>query len=76
MNSIFRNIKENNNLDFLEESDDEEEFENILPDKFVDLNKEIKMKCVFMENFDSWKPIEISNENISPRREIICYKKK
>ena len=76
MNSLFRTIKENENLDFLEESDDEEEFENILPDKFVDLNKEIKMKCVFMENFDSWKPIEISNENISPRREIICYKKK
>ena len=76
MNSLFRIIKENKNLDFLEESDDEEEFENILPDKFVYLNKEIKMKCVFVEKFDSWKPIEISTENISPRREIICYKKK
>ena len=29
MNSLFRTIKENNNLDLLEESDDEEEFENI-----------------------------------------------
>jgi hypothetical protein len=76
MNSIFRTIKENENLDLLEESDDEEEFENINLDKFVDLEKEVKMKCVFMSKFDSWKPIEISNNNISPRREIICYKKK
>ena len=35
MNSLFRNIKENGNLDLLEESDDEEEFENIALDKFV-----------------------------------------
>ena len=34
------------------------------------------MKCVFIKKFDSWKPIEISNNKISPRREIICYKKK
>ncbi len=34
------------------------------------------MKCVFMKKFDSWKPIEISKDKISPRREIICYKKK
>ena len=74
MNSLFRTIKENENLDFLEESDDEEEFENILPDKFVDLNKEIKMKCVFMENFDSWKPIEISNENISQEGKLFMKK--
>jgi hypothetical protein len=76
MNSLFRTIKENRNLDLLEESDDEEEFENINLDKFVNLEKEIKMKCVFMKKFDSWKPIQISNEKISPRREIICYKKK
>ena len=76
MNSIFRTIKENSNLDLLEESDDEEEFENINLDKFVNLEKEIKMKCVFMKKFDSWKPIEISKDKISPRREIICYKKK
>ena len=44
------------------------------PQQMVGL--EIKMKCVFISKFDSWKPIEISNNNISPRREIICYKKK
>ena len=47
MNDIFRDIKENRNLDFLEESDDDEEFENIAEDKYVDLTKEIKFKCVY-----------------------------
>ena len=76
MNSLFRTIKENKNLDLLEESDDDEEFENISIDKFVNLDKKLKMKCVFIQKYDSWQPIEISNDKISPRREIICYKKK
>jgi hypothetical protein len=59
MNKIFRNIKENNNLDSLEESDEEEEFENIQIDKFVDLNKIIKMRCIFNYKFKKWVPISI-----------------
>ena len=47
MNKLFRNIKENDNLDLLEESEDEEEFENIKEDKYVDLNKFVLMKCVY-----------------------------
>ena len=43
MNSIFRNIKENQNLDLLEESDDEDEFENVSETKFVDMKKSIVM---------------------------------
>ena len=35
MNKHFRIIKENDNLDLLEESDDEDEFENIDEDKYV-----------------------------------------
>ena len=42
MNNIFRNIKENDDLDKLEESDDEEEFEDISIDKYVFLNKKKK----------------------------------
>ena len=76
MNSLFRNIKENQNLDSLEESDDEEEFENISLEKFVDLEKKHIMKCLYIKKFNSWKPIEISKNKISPRREILCYKKK
>jgi uncharacterized protein YuzE len=58
MNSLFRKIKENNSLDALEESDDEDEFENTNIDKFVDLSKKLKMKCIFNHKFKKWTPIE------------------
>ena len=56
MNSIFRNIKENQNLDILEESEDEDDFENTDVHKYVDLTKKVKMKCVFNERFKKWVP--------------------
>ena len=56
MNKLFRNIKENDNLDLLEESEDEEEFENIKEDKYVDLNKSVLMKCVYSKRFKRWQP--------------------
>lgn len=56
MNSIFRNIRENQNLDLLEESDNEDDFENTEPTKYVDLSKKVKMKCVFNEKFKKWVP--------------------
>ena len=60
MNKLFRIIKENNNLDALEESDDEEEFENVNIDKFVHLNKSHKMICQFNHKFKKWVPIDLS----------------
>jgi ATP adenylyltransferase/5',5'''-P-1,P-4-tetraphosphate phosphorylase II len=61
MNSIFRNIKENNNLDKLEESDSEDEFENNDKNKFVCvLNK--KMVCTFHSKFNKWIPLRLVNE--------------
>jgi len=60
MNSLFRNIKENINLDFLEESDDEEEFQNISPDKYVDLDKSFKIKCVYNERHKKWVPQQLA----------------
>ena len=59
MNSLFRKIKENLNLDALEESDDEEEFENTNEDKYVYLDKSLNMKCVYLPKFKKWKPIEV-----------------
>jgi hypothetical protein len=59
MNSLFRNIKENGNLDTLEESDDEEEFENVSPDKFIpEKSRVIKMECVYVPKFKKWQPIK------------------
>ena len=63
MNGLFRNIKENINLDALEESDDDEEFENDKIDKFVDLQKSYKMDCIFNHKFKKWCPIKIAQLN-------------
>jgi hypothetical protein len=59
LNGLFRHIKENTNLDFLEESDDEDEFENTQLDKFVDLDKKILMECVFLKRFQKWQPVKV-----------------
>ena len=58
MNNLFRTIKENRNLDLLEMSDDEEEFENIQEDKYVNMTKIVYMKCVFNRKFKKWVPVE------------------
>ena len=63
MNKLFRNIKENDNLDLLEESDDEEEFQNENIDRFVDMNKTLLMICKFNHKFKKWYPVkDFSNQ--------------
>jgi hypothetical protein len=62
MNKLFRIIKENENLDALEESDDEEEFENEKADKFVRLNQSYKMICQFNHKFKKWTPLKVADE--------------
>jgi hypothetical protein len=57
MNALFRNIKENRNLDALEESDDEEE-EASGPLALVDLNKCVQMSCMFNARFKRWQPVK------------------
>ena len=58
MNSLFRKIKENENLDYLEESDDEDEFQDTRFDKFVDLKKRFSIECVFKPKFRRWVPMK------------------
>lgn len=67
MNKIFRKIKENDSLDAIEESDDEEEFQNIECDKFVDLKKSVLMECRFHQKFKKWIPLKI----VSPKSKIV-----
>ena len=59
LNSIFREIKESSNLDLLEESDEEEEFQNINDNKY-NLNNTVFMICKYNKNFNSWEPQKIS----------------
>ena len=59
MNRLFRNIAENHSLDALEESEDETEFENTEPDKYVSLHKEYIMMCRFHKRFCRWVPFQV-----------------
>ena len=63
MNGHFRNIRENKNIDYIEESDDEEDFQNLNEDKYVDLNKVLLMECIFNRKFKRWTPMRIVDNN-------------
>ena len=64
MNKLFRNIKENDNLDALEESDDEDEFENEKEDRFVYLDREFNMICSYNYKFKKWVPLRLADKNM------------
>jgi hypothetical protein len=78
MNNLFRKIKENTNLDLLEESDDEEEFENTSENKFVDMERTLLMKCVYIKRFNKWEPLRVlhSNEEVDTKIAITELEKK
>ena len=63
MNTLFRKIKENNNIDYIEESDDEEDFQDVNPFKYVDVNKELLMTFVFNYKFKRWCPTGIAKQS-------------
>lgn len=62
MNNIFRYIKENENIDLIEESDDEEEFENIEIDKFLRIREKF-MECEYNQKFKMWIPCALVNKD-------------
>ena len=59
MNGIFRKIRENKNLDYIEESDDEDDFQNMDEDKYVDINKVVLMEFTFHKKFKRWVPVRV-----------------
>lgn len=63
MNKLFRKIKENDNLDAIEESDDEAEFEDQREDKYVFLDRSYKMNCVYNSKFKRWVPVNLGSKN-------------
>lgn len=68
LNSLFRKIKENIDLDALEESDEEQEFENINDDKYIK-NKSFVMDCKYIKKFKKWEPFRLSKQ-----RKLITFK--
>ena len=63
MNKLFRNIKENDNLDTIEESDNELDFEDVREDKYVYLDKSFNLICEYNYKFKRWVPISLVGEN-------------
>ena len=59
MNRLFRRIPENDCLDAAEESEDEADFENVEPDKYVDLAKELLMEFRFHSKWKKWVPVKV-----------------
>jgi hypothetical protein len=61
MNGLFRNIRENKNIDYIEESEDEEDFQNTSIDKYVNIEKVLLIECVFNKKFKKWTPVRIAD---------------
>ncbi len=68
MNKLFRKIRENDNIELGEESEDEDMFQNIRPDKYVDTNKTLKIRCKFMPKWRKWTPVALAkpDANVVP----------
>lgn len=71
LNGFFRNIRENANIDAIEESDDEDDFEDVRENKYVDLEKEVVMECAFHYKFKKWMPFRFANANANSREKVI-----
>ena len=71
LNHMFRKIKENINLDLLEESDDEDIFENIDTDKFLKTEDFIPMICYYESKLQKWVPIKKTNKEAN----VVSYDK-
>jgi hypothetical protein len=55
LNRLFRHVRENANLDLLEESEDEEDMDR---GDAVDVDRVVRMRCVYLPRFGKWKPTD------------------
>ena len=74
MNKLFRCIRENDNIDLIEESEDEDCFEDMRLNKFM-LNKTYDMECIFNNKYKKWEPVKISNQPISEKQDLMFIEK-
>ena len=70
LNGIFRHIKEDSNLDAIEESDSEEDFENVRESRFVNLHKTVLMECVFDKKFKKWIPTKVADKKVNEQKVV------
>lgn len=63
MNTYFRNIRENRNLDYIEESETEDDFEDTDVSKYVNLDKSGLFLCKYNDRFKKWTPRFLMNKS-------------
>jgi len=69
MNQLFREMKENKNIDFIEESDSEEEFETKNTNYIV--NNELIIECIYSEKFKAWIPNNKTEKVVTDTKKMI-----
>lgn len=57
LNSEFRLIRENANIDAIEESDDEADFNDVRDNKYTNLEKQIVVRCRYIKRLQKWIPV-------------------
>jgi len=75
MNGLFRKIRENQNIDLIEESDDDDDFEDMNEDKYVDLTKSYLIECGFNTKFKKWVPVQVIEANRYNSNKIVHISK-
>lgn len=70
LNGLFRNIWENRNLDNVEESESEDEFEDVSPDKYVSMDKSLVMRCEYSFRFKQWIPRSVSDGKVADAEDL------
>ena len=63
LNSLFRNVRENTNLDWAEDSEDEDVFEDISAEKWIRVGSRLPMVCVKHRGRRGWTPIEVAHSS-------------
>ena len=71
MNKLFRRIRENENLDLAEESEDESDFENMDTNKYVNLDTILQIECVFNQKHKKWIPVRLSKDKLTHIEKLV-----
>ena len=70
MNNIFRNIKENKNIDYIEESESEDEFQDTDLYRFIKKELSYNMLCYYHNKKNKWIPISVTDKEAITKNKL------
>ena len=70
LNKLFRRIRENDDIDLAEMSEDEGDFENVDPRKFVQ-SRSLRMECMYVKRLRKWRPLKVTRDPESTNKDVI-----